>query len=103
MLFKSWGYAISILQYKPALESFSLEKTSEIECDHESNIWVLLCPSLQQGNNGQLGDKCEKLLNLMPKFILGMIFDSKTNPFTVSSRNAVFAATTQQKGWVCML
>lgn len=31
---------------------------------------MLLCLPLQQGNNGQLGDKCEKLLNLMPKFIL---------------------------------
>lgn len=38
---------------------------------------MLLCPSLQQGNNGQLGDKWEKLLNLMPKCILGMMFDSK--------------------------
>lgn len=59
------------------------------------------CPSLQQGiykNNGQLGGKCEKLLNLMPKLILGMIFDSKTSSFTASSRPAVFAATTQQKG-----
>lgn len=59
---------------------------------------MLFCPSLQQGNNGQLGDKHEKLLNLEPKFILGMIFDSKTSPFTVSSRLAVFTATTQQKG-----
>lgn len=38
---------------------------------------MLLCPSLQQGNSRQLGDKCDKLLNLMPKFILGMIFDFK--------------------------
>lgn len=29
---------------------------------------MLLCPSLQWGSNGQLGDKCEKLLNVMPKF-----------------------------------
>lgn len=62
---------------------------------------MLFCPSLQHSiyiNNGQLGGKCEKLLNPMPELILGMIFDSKTSSFTVSSRPAVFAATTQQKG-----